>query len=211
MRSPSPSDAADGLSVRVFSNDAVSWPGVTCDVGLSFHVLLRKSTTRGAPKVTFVPTRTGSASETYGGVCDWFADDVKFVDAPSSRTTPRAVLSAAASAASGLPGRPTSVGWRSGVVPTARPTSPYWFVEYVFETVMAPCGAMSIDSIASRSVSFSGQAISSGTASPVPSGSDSTLSPGPAIWVSPLNSAAVPVTMTWSPIVWPPAPLPEPR
>ena len=84
---------------------------------------------------TCAPTRTGFVSETYGGVRPELAAERKFVVAPSSSTTLRAALSAVAARASAEPGRPTSVGCSSGDVPNARPTSPYWFVEYVFVTV----------------------------------------------------------------------------
>ena len=118
--------------------------------------MLRKSTTTGAVKVAAAPTRTGLVSETYGGVRPGWPRDRKLVDAPSSSTTPRAALSAAAASASAEPGRPTSVGCSSGSVPAARPTSPYWLVENVLVTVRSPVGWNSIDSSASRAASVVG-------------------------------------------------------
>jgi hypothetical protein len=60
----------------------------------------------------------------YGSGWDLFAFELKFVVAPSSRTTSRAVRSATAAAASALPGRPTSVGWANAVVPAASESEP---------------------------------------------------------------------------------------
>src|SRR4051794_22133950 len=99
----------------------------------------------------------------YGGGWPEPAADRKFVDEPSSRVTLRAALSAATAAAAAVFGRATSVVCRSGVVPTARPTSPYWFVEKVFVTVRAPVGWKSIDSRASRAASVAGHPAETGS------------------------------------------------
>ena len=53
----------------------------------------------------------------------------KLVLEPSSRVTARAALSASVALAAAGPGFSTSVRWISGLVPEARPTSPYWLVE----------------------------------------------------------------------------------
>src|SRR5690606_9162562 len=117
------------------------------------------------------------------------------------RTTARAALSASTAAASGDRGRATSVGWTRGRSPAASPTSPYWLVENVLLTVNGPAGSTSIDSSASRSASVAGQARPvTGTTGSAGSSSTTTAAASAATtWVSPLNSATVPVTSTWSP------------
>ena len=60
-------------------------------------------------------------------------------------------MSATTAAASAVPGRATSVGAISGVVPNARPISPKLLVLNVFVTVYGPDGAYNIDSSFSRS------------------------------------------------------------
>src|SRR3954454_6860022 len=97
----------------------------------------------GAVTVAAAPTRTGFASDTYGGVRPWFAAERKLVEAPSSSTTPRAASSAATAAAAAVPGGAASVGWIRGFVPAARPTSPNWLVPNVLDTVRSPVGRKS--------------------------------------------------------------------
>ena len=89
----------------------------------------------GSTNVTASPTRTGVSREMYGGVSAVLAPLRKFVDAPSSRATPRAALSAFTASASAELGRATSVHCINGLRPVARPISPYWFVEYVLVMV----------------------------------------------------------------------------
>ena len=117
---------------------------------------------------------------------------------PSSRVTPRATLSAAMAAAASVPGRAPSVGCCRGVLPAARPTSPYWFVEYVFETVNSPCGATSIDSSDSRCAASVGQPTVAGVGAVC--AATFTAPPAPTVSsVRPLNSETAPVTRTVSP------------
>ena len=97
-------------------------------------------------------------------------------------------------------GSATSVHCSSGVVPVARPTSPYWFVEKVFETVRSPVGANSIDSIASRAAAVAGQAPVSGVTVASESRTSRPAALVTVISVSPLNSLTAPVTLTSSPI-----------
>ena len=152
--------------------------------------------------VAAAPTRTGLVRETYGGVRLELAALRKFVDAPSSSVTRRAALSAATAAACAVPGRATSVVCSNGVVPVARPTSPYWFVEKVLETVRSPVGWKSIDSSASRSASVAGQAPETGvTAAAASSSFVRSVAAATEISVRPLNSLTAPVTWTCSPIV----------
>ena len=107
-----------------------------------------------AVNVALAPTRIGAVVETYGGVrlplsrqpvgrglhVAASPDSRKLVDAPSSRTTARARLSASVALEPAGPGRSTSVRWMSGLVPCARPTSPKLFVENVLLIVKSPVG-----------------------------------------------------------------------
>ncbi len=83
----------------------------------------------GFVNVTGAPTRTGLVSDRYGSGFDVLAALRKLVEAPSSRVTERAVLSATAEVYSAVPGRAVSVGCTSGLSPAASAISPYWFAE----------------------------------------------------------------------------------
>ena len=104
---------------------------VTCWRGWSFQVLLRNSSTTGPVSVARAPTRTGLAFDSHGrAIALLVVLPRKLMLAPSSRTTPRAALSALTAAiAAASCASATSVGVSSGCVPVASPISAYWLVE----------------------------------------------------------------------------------
>ncbi|OLT50958.1 hypothetical protein BJF88_02345 [Cellulosimicrobium sp. CUA-896] len=101
-----------------------SSPACRCASGWNVQASKRWSRMTGVVNVTPAPTRAGAPPVRYGSGTLLLAAVLKFVVAPSSRTTARAARSATAAAASGLPGRPADVGWRNGSVPAASRNEP---------------------------------------------------------------------------------------